>query len=176
MAEQLISEEYRELNTQLHEDRKDYGTTGHQFADLVGGLAASMGTDDILDYGAGKQTLANSLPQYPIKSYDPAIEYISKRPEPADLVVCTDVMEHIEPDCLDAVLDDLKNLTKKICMVTVATRPAVKTLKDGRNAHLIVEDYRWWLPKFWERFNINQFQNMNDMEFMLIMEVRKGEK
>jgi len=165
----LITEEYRNLNTQLHEDRDDYGTGGHRFSDMVGGLAAAMGTEDILDYGAGKQTLANALPQYPVKNYDPAVKSINKPPDRAELVVCTDVLEHIEPECLDAVLDDLQRLTKKVAIITVATRLAVKKLADGRNAHLIVENYQWWLPKFWQRFDIDQFQNIGGKEFMLVV-------
>lgn len=173
---QLISENYLELNKRLHDDREDYGTSGHHYAELVSGLAASMGTNDLLDYGAGKQTLANALPQFGIKAYDPAVESISATPEPAELVICTDVLEHIEPDCLDAVLDDLLRVTKKLLIATVATRPAVKTLADGRNAHLIVEDFRWWMPKFWDRFVINQVQNMDNMEILLIAQPREDEK
>jgi len=169
----VITEDYRRLNAELHKDNEHYGISGQKYAELVGGLAAAMGTDDILDYGAGKQTLANALPQYAIKAYDPAIEYISTTPDPADLVVCTDVLEHIEPECLDAVLDDLVRVTKKVLIATVATRPANKTLSDGRNAHLIVEDFKWWLPKFWDRFDINQFQNMDGFQFMLIMQPRE---
>lgn len=167
--QQLISENYRELNRQLHADRDDYGTSGIHFADYIGGLAAAIGTDDILDYGAGKQTLANALPQYAIKSYDPAIESISTYPQPADLVVCTDVLEHIEPECLDAVLDEIQRLTKRVAFVTVATTPAKKDLPDGRNAHLTIESYRWWLPKLWTRFKIDQFQTLADLHFMIVM-------
>jgi S-adenosylmethionine:diacylglycerol 3-amino-3-carboxypropyl transferase len=69
-----------------------------------------------------------------------------KPPEPHDIVVCTDVLEHIEPDCLDDVLADIRRCTKKAALLVVATRPAMKTLSDGRNAHLIQEDFKWWEP------------------------------
>lgn len=133
-----------------------------------------MGIDSILDYGAGKQTLAKSLSTLPVTSYDPAIEKISEKPEGKfDLVVCTDVMEHIEPDYLDAVLDDLRRYTGKMVFLNVATRPAVKSLPDGRNAHLIVEDYRWWWPKLVERFECVQFSRMGESEFNFIGEPRR---
>ncbi len=63
--------------------------------------------------------------------YDPAVAGKDLPPEPADLVVCTDVLEHIEPDCLDDVLSDLARLTKKVLLVNISTRPAVKVLADG---------------------------------------------
>ncbi len=163
-----ITEEYRKLNRQLHETRPDYGTSGQRWGSFVGGLAAAAKVESILDYGAGKQTLANALPQFTVKSYDPAVPGIDTSPEPADLVVCTDVMEHIEPERLDAVLNDLKRVTKRIIFMTVATRPAQKTLSDGRNAHLIQQTYEWWLPRIWSRFEIDQFQNMERKEFLIV--------
>lgn len=147
----LISQGYRELNKKLHEDRLDYGTSGKKYAEDVLGLV--LDGDSILDYGCGKQTLAEALPMA-ITGYDPCIPGLEKTPEPHDLVVCTDVMEHIEPDLLDNVLDDLQRVTKKTLYCLVATRPAVKTLADGRNAHLIVEPMEWWLPKFKARFKV----------------------
>ncbi|NIV37196.1 MAG: hypothetical protein GWN58_49560, partial [Anaerolineae bacterium] len=135
----LITDAYRELNTRLHESNPNYGTSGHKWAKHIGSLAGALETNEILDYGCGKQTLANALPQFTVHGYDPAIEGLDEPPEPHDLVVCGDVLEHIEPECLDDVLDDLKRVTRGTLFLVVATRPASKTLADGRNAHLIVE-------------------------------------
>jgi hypothetical protein len=78
------------------------------------------------------------------------------------MVCCIDVLEHIEPDLLDNVLDDLKRVTKRIGFFTVSTSPAEKTLPDGRNAHLIQAAPEWWLPKFMERFELHVFQRTPD--------------
>lgn len=64
------------------------------------------------------------------------------------------MLEHIEETYLDAVLLDLKEITKRIGFFSVSTRPAIKTLPDGRNAHLIQKPSSWWLPKFCEHFEI----------------------
>jgi hypothetical protein len=133
---------------------------------MVRDLAKSLPATTILDYGAGKRTLERAL-GFGIANYDPAIEEISAPPDPADLVVCTDVLEHIEPECLDAILDDLRRLTVRAVLLSVATRPAKKTLADGRNAHLIQEPTEWWLPKLWSRWKIQQFADMGG-EFMVI--------
>lgn len=163
-----ISESYRKLNEALHTSRPDYGASGARHAEMIAGLATVMKTESILDYGAGKQTLAQALPQFPVRSYDPCVPGIDALPEPADLVTCTDVLEHIEPEHLDAVLNDLKRVTRRLCYLTVATRPAKKTLPDGRNAHLIQQPYEWWLPRIWARFQIDQFQNVGRHEFIVI--------
>lgn len=146
----LISEAYREQNKQLHE-AGFYGTSGHKMVHQVLELCESRGSMDILDYGCGQRTLEFAL-GVPIRNYDPCIPGLDRVPQPAEIVVCGDVLEHIEPECLDAVLDDLKRLTKGVGLFHVDTRPAQKMLPDGRNAHLIQQPATWWFPKFWERF------------------------
>lgn len=148
----LISETYRELNRKLHE-LSYYGVSGRLYADRVKDLSRRLQTTDILDYGCGKRTLEATL-GFPIKNYDPCIAGLDSQPQPADIVACIDVLEHIEPDHLDNVLDDLKRVTKQVAFLYVATRPAKKFLPDGRNAHLIQESVWWWLPKLARRFSI----------------------
>lgn len=167
----LITDEYRALNAELHERNPLYGVSGQQWAREVLRLALECKAEDILDYGCGKQTLAEALTDSDygvagnalrftgkkIIGYDPALEGLDEPPEPADLVICGDVLEHIEPECLDAVLDDLARVTKKTLFVVVSTIPAKKKLKDGRNAHLIVKPMEWWMPKIAERFHVKRF-------------------
>lgn len=148
----LITQEYKQLNAELH-GRTDYGTSGHKWAATIAELACKLGTLDILDYGCGKQTLQKSL-GIPIKQYDPCLEGFDATPEPADIVMCGDVLEHIEPDCLDDVLDDLQRVVKRAGVFVVSTRPARRILADGRNAHLIQEPYAWWKEKIEARFDI----------------------
>lgn len=167
----LISEDYRSLNQKLHASNDQYGTSGKKWAKTIHQLAVSMQTMDILDYGCGKSTLAINLP-FKIQQYDPAVPKFSAKPHPSDIVVCTDVLEHIEPENLDEVLNDLAGLTRKVAFLTVATRPAKKTLEDGRNAHLIQEGVEWWLPKLWQRFTIRNLQ-VEDGEFVLVAEAKK---
>jgi hypothetical protein len=162
MAE-LISEDYRRMNAALHRDADRYGRSGVRWAGEVAELLRTLGAASMLDYGAGKGTLVATLrPDFPavdFREYDPAVEAISAAPEPADLVTCTDVLEHVEPDRLDAVLDDLRAKTRIGVFLTVATRPAAKTLADGRNAHLIQEHYSWWLPRIWARWELVRFSS-----------------
>lgn len=147
---ELISPEYKRLNAQLHLDNLAYGVGGGKHTKVVVQLAESLKTRSILDYGCGKGYLAKGIP-FPIWEYDPAIPGKEEPPRPADLVVCTDVLEHIEPDKLAFVLDDLRRVVLKVGYFVIATGPSTKMLADGRNTHLIQAEADWWkktLKKF----------------------------
>jgi uncharacterized Rossmann fold enzyme len=96
---ELISDEMRELNARLHRDNLAYGVGGGKHAGTVLKLADSIKTTSVLDYASGKGYLAKAIP-FPIWEYDPAIPGKQESPRPADLVVCTDVLEHVELDKL----------------------------------------------------------------------------
>ncbi len=161
-----ITAEYRELNRELH-SKGFYGISGGNWAKVVRSICDTIQSRDVLDYGCGQRTLETGL-GFPIRNYDPCIEGLDAPPAPADLVVCTDVLEHIEHDCLDEVLDDLRRVTRKFGFFVIATRPALKTLPDGRNAHLIQEGEAWWLPKIAARFEIQKIDRAEG-EFLLMV-------
>jgi hypothetical protein len=96
--------------------------------------------------------------------YDPCIEGLDKRPEPADVVICTDVLEHVEPKCLENVLDDLRKLTKVICFVSVCLTPAMKKYPDGQNCHLSLMDYEYWYAKFRKRFLVTESNKVTNAQ------------
>src|SRR5215470_3483401 len=148
----LISPGYLELQKALHADGR-YGVSSGRWADTARQLAAREQCADILDYGCGQGQLKAALGNS-VCEYDPAIAGKEAEPEPADLVVCTDVLEHIEPDCLDAVLLHLRSKVKKQLLFAISLRPAGKTLADGRNAHLIVESAEWWLDRLAPYFRV----------------------
>lgn len=148
----VISHEYIELNKQLHKDNLAYGVGGGRHKDTVMKLSKMIESNSILDYGCGKGFLSKELP-FPIWEYDPAIPGKDHTPRPADLVVCTDVLEHIEPNKLNYVLDDLRRVTKRLGYFVIHTGPSSKLLADGRNAHLIQRGEKFWrtkLEKFFE--------------------------
>lgn len=161
-----ISPEYLEQNRKLHETGY-YGLRGERWAPTILNVCKVVGSRDVLDYGCGQRTLERVL-GFPLRNYDPCIAGLDATPEPADVVACTDVLEHIEPQCLDEVLDDLKRVTRKIGFFVVATRPANKVLPDGRNAHLIQEPLSWWLAKLEARFTVSQVKEMSG-EFAVVV-------
>lgn len=141
-ARLVITPGYQALNRQMHAEREGYGVQGQYHVPQVR-LLAQLLSRDILDYGCGKRLIERGL-GFPIQNYDPGVLGLEQPPRPANFVVCLDVLEHIEPDCLDAVLADLVRVTLRAGYFTVSTVPARKSLPDGRNAHLIVEGHDWW--------------------------------
>jgi len=77
--------------------------------------------------------------------YDPyRPEYAERPPFNFDLVICTDVMEHIPEEDVQDVLDDIFDHADKGVFLTIAQFPAKKTLPNGENAHCTLESSEWW--------------------------------
>ena len=161
----LISSPYLKTQQELHETGP-YGSSGHYWLGHVAELMEVLGAHSLIDYGAGKATLGPYCTRlgYHYQPYDPVT--FPTRPKPAQVVVCLDVLEHIEPESLSTVLDDIQKLALTAVFLVVATRPSGKSLSDGRNAHLIVEDYTWWkrhLLERWKSVRTRQFNGGFEM-------------
>jgi hypothetical protein len=173
MRSMTISAEYLAQQKQLHHN-PDYGVASLHYAPLVLQIADQIKAKSISDYGAGKCNLRKKMKElgkfeFKYFPYDPAFPEYGP-PAKADLVCCIDVLEHIEPPHLDAVLDELNQITVKSGLFTVHTGPAVKKLSDGRNAHLIQKPASWWLPRLCERFEIAHLQREGNNGFWVIVE------
>jgi len=156
-----ITEEYRRLQQELHKN-PNYGVASLTFAPLVAKVIRETGAASLSDYGAGKKNLVKGLADAGIvlaayHPYDPAFPEYGP-PQPADLVCCIDVLEHIEPELVDNVIAELAAITPKLGFFTIHMGPAMKVLADGRNAHLIQKPSSWWLEKLIRHFDIVQLQ------------------
>jgi hypothetical protein len=159
MESDLISESYLREQKKLHAAPRGYGGGGHKWADLVHRLAGEFGCyDAVLDYGAGQGTLGAELTRRGLKvrNYDPAVFRFALPPKCSDFVACTDVLEHIEPDRLDAVLAHLRSVTRTALFAVVSVVPTDKQLSDGRQAHICLHDREWWLAKLCAYFNLQR--------------------
>lgn len=147
----LISDSYRDLNQRLHDKNIGYGQGGWTWIAPVLRFMRDVNATTVIDYGCGKGAFGQwTPPDYQVINYDPVT--FPTEPEPQDFLVCLDVLEHIEPEHLDAVLDHIRRLTRKACFLVIALHPAQKVLEDGRNAHLIVQTGTWWREKLAEVF------------------------
>jgi uncharacterized Rossmann fold enzyme len=181
---ELISTDYLKMNEQLHWENLAYGVGGGRHAETVIKLVKRLSETrkewdsefvSVLDYGCGKGYLGKALP-FPIYEYDPAIPGKTESPRPADLVVCTDVLEHIEPERLDFVLDDMARCTRRAAFIIVATGSSYKTLADGRNSHLIVEGEEFWRKKLGNYFFIPEKGITIKKHHLVALVVPKGNK
>lgn len=162
----LIGNELLHANRVMHRSKEGFGGSGWKHTDAILEFIQDLGgVNEVLDYGAGEATLAKSFKKRKcgiiVRSYDPAVPKFAMNARPADLVVCTDVLEHVEPDKIDNVIQHIWQLTKKAAYIVVATREANKKLPDGRNAHLIIEDAYWWLNRFEAvEWRVNRFDDI----------------
>lgn len=145
----LISPQYQGLQRELHARPKAYGQRGYKWTAAVTDLIARFDAGSVLDYGCGQGTLIERLRQSGLRGvrwseYDPAIAGKDQRPSFADLVVCTDVLEHVEPEKLNTVLAHLRMLARKAVFVVVATMDTAHVMADGRSTHLTIESGSWW--------------------------------
>lgn len=128
----------------------------------------------ILDFGCGKgrllETMKNTYPEVDILGYDPANpDYdIDLSPINVDMVISSDVLEHIEPTYLNETLKDLRTKSKYYFHL-IACSPAKLILPDGRNAHLIIEDSAWWRKRF-----LDLGYSISNEQFLQFEKVPKG--
>ena len=142
------------MQSKLHEN-PEYGVASVAYAPIVDEIIKNHNITNLLDYGAGKCRLKDAIKsEVNYIPYEPSNELWSQTPEPCEFVTCIDVLEHIEPELLDNVLDDLQRVVDKYGLFTIHTGPAQKILPDGRNAHLIQQPLAWWSEKLIKRFTI----------------------
>lgn len=102
----------------------------------------------ILDYGCGQSLLFNRLKgDFEFVRYDPALLWVSEKPYRFfDLVLCTDVMEHVPEEEVDAVLADIA-ASGRILYFIVSLDDRAGTLGDGTPLHCTVRPVGWWVER-----------------------------
>ena len=92
----LISDEYRRMQEELH-CNPNYGVASVSYAPLVAEVLTLVRATELLDYGAGKGRLGQTLRQHgqgplTIHHYDPAIPEWSAPPAPCGVVALIDLI------------------------------------------------------------------------------------
>ena len=158
----VISNEYKKHMAKEHDGSK-WGTTGYRYAGdlVVKAIKDRPYIKTVLDFGCGKGTMKPFLQEaltereLEIYEYDPGIPGKDTLPSgPFDMVLTSDVLEHIEPHLLDETIVQLEKLTRWVLFNDIACSPTGKTFRDGpyagQDLHLIVEEPIWWRNKFKE--------------------------
>jgi hypothetical protein len=115
---------YLEQAKLLHQnERKWRGTTLRQYIPEINKLRKEYNLQTMLDYGCGK---AKHHPlEWNATKYDPAIpEFANKPVGKFDLVISTDVLEHIPVTNLKPIIDELFEYSNKWLFVSVCCRKA----------------------------------------------------
>ena len=136
----------------LHEKNQDYGASSIQYFDEVCVIIDFLKPKTVLDYGMGKGALLKVLmrryPDVKFYGYDPAIEGHDVLPiAKADLVINTDVLEHIPEEELPEVINQISKISQNAFFVL--NHALAKTiLPNGDNAHCTVKPPIWYYNLF----------------------------
>ena len=156
----MFTENYRLLNKQLHEQNANYGTTVKSKINIITDIIDNQHIHSVLDYGCGKGLLKQLLiEKYGdnklfINEYDIAFEQKLSR-SPSDLIVCSDVMEHVEPEYTKSVLQDIELHTLRYALFVISTKQSDKTFPDGRNTHINIKGVKEWSELIGQYFEID---------------------
>ena len=163
-----LSEEYRQVLKDTHAaaGTQKWGNTGHsKFFPNIIDLMQKTNNTEMLDYGAGwggvKARVAEVKPEWKVYEFEPARDDVCHPAEPRNFVVCTDVFEHVEPECLEDFFLDLQRVVNDWGYFTVCMTPALRVLSDGRNAHLIQKPFIWWAEQVGKYFDIRQARHLS---------------
>ena len=172
------SQEYVELLDTYKEMHKQEGffkgISLVPFISSIKDLVVSNKCETLFDYGCGKRLpytkdFKKTDPHNEIKYftkpvqdmwnikefflYDPAYSEHDKLPtKKYDIVLCTDVLEHIPESDLDWVIREVLSYATKVAFINVCSQEALKTFPTGkykgRNVHVSVFSHEWWINKF----------------------------
>ncbi len=148
----LISENHRNLYKRHYEIRPCVAYP-HPWHKLVADLAQIERATSILDYGCGPGRGLSKFLDMPVVDYDPAVPGIDVSPEPEfDIVVANHVLENVEKESIDAVLEHLHKLTRKVLFFSVSCNPSSKQFADGTSVPRFARDAEWWMAKLTSLF------------------------
>lgn len=145
--------------SQLHNSQK-YGDTSVRYFRHILPDIKLLKPKSILDYGCGQSKLLDIINyRYPVECfrYDPAIESFSELPKnKVDLILNIDVLEHIENNDLDTIIEEIASASHH-AIIIIDTKPATRTLPDGRNVHVSLHPPEWWLHKLSQHFSYIEY-------------------
>jgi hypothetical protein len=139
----LISAEHQELYHRYYAQRS-IEPRPSAWLSRVELLAQQLGAGEVIDYGCGANQGLSPFAKVRVIDYDPGLPEFSGAPQPADLVVSIHVLEHVEPDCVDNVINHMTRLARKGVLIVVSCEPSTKMLPDGSPWHCFVRSADWW--------------------------------
>jgi 2-polyprenyl-3-methyl-5-hydroxy-6-metoxy-1,4-benzoquinol methylase len=142
-----------------------YGVGGRNHFNLINSIAQDFGIKSIFDFGCGRGTLLeelNKTDKYKLSGYDPTSsnnQLFSNtiNDEPVDMIVSTDVLEHLYEFELNNCFKIFKIKTPILMFHRICGRVASNILPNNTNAHKTVKSYEWWqdvLTDSFQEYNI----------------------
>ena len=161
----------------LYKIKKNYGKTSIKLYDMLEKIINDLNILSVLDYGCGKSKLLDLIKKnkkIKIYRYDPAIKKYSKLTKnKTDLVICTDVLQHVPLYDLDRVLKEIKSKGIYILFYIKCTNHKTK-LPNKTYANCTVYDKKWWLEKLSNYYDDIKEIKISDLTSVCF--IMKGEK
>jgi hypothetical protein len=185
------TDEYAQMQRQLHE-QGGYGLWGDCDMELISrfictiyfnankpkvdetGVSREGRILTALDYGAGSGALSMTIEKMfrgvTVTNYDPFHPKWRDAGDPGlhDVTLCTDVLEHVEQECVDNVLRYISDRTRYAALFVIALLDAAKVLPDGRNAHITQKPAKWWVERLTRYGFVPVEGHTNDETLVLI--------
>lgn len=148
----------------LHSEDASYGATGLGYLIEVESLIKRLKFSQmvpirrVLDFGCGKGSLVSALNCQASLSveclgYDPAVPEFEKPPKgTVDMLITTDVLEHVPEDELVGVFCQMLAFEPQIMYHIVCCAKARSILPNGTNAHKTIESPCWWWTRLIDEF------------------------
>ena len=175
----MIRQEYKDQLQQHRRENPEWGSTAAKYAgtDVIRMLKRVRQATTVLDFGCGKGTLAEYIRrhapsgrQLDVHEYDPSVVGKDTLPDRQfDMIVSTDVMEHIEPDSLHETVAWLNKHATLAQFHVIACGPTNRVLPDGRDVHLIQQPIKWWRSSL-------EVSPWRVQEVAEVMQVRRGKE
>ena len=132
----------------LHKDNPGFGSGACIYLPEICLAIDYLKPKTILDFGCGKANLIKELvhryPNIEFYGYDPAIPGRDVLPiEKADLVINTDVLEHIPEEILPSVIEKIASTSDHV-IFELHHALAYQILPNGENAHCTVKPPQWY--------------------------------
>ena len=125
-----------------------WNAPGREWTTTVAGLLHEHQAHTVLNYGCGEASvsLAIALRERGLDliEYDPATVGKDSMPPPADFVICTNVLEHLETARIWACLEHVAAITKRVAFVLVSVGASGHEPSDGRPGNMLVRSVTWW--------------------------------
>lgn len=150
-----LLKQYREMASSGQQFR---GLNVLQYAKHLHKLVKHFDVRTVLDYGCGAGDQWRSphdlhkllgVRRADVTLYDPSFRGLDRAPSGRfDLVLCSDVLEHVPEAHVDEFIDALFARARILVWASVCCRPAKKSFPDGTNLHCTVQPKEWWVGKF----------------------------
>ena len=157
----------------LHKNKPNYGKTSIELYDVVKSIIVNKKIKTVLDFGCGKSELIDRIHNdlgILCYRYDPAIEEYSRLIEHSvDLILCTDVLQHIPEYDLDSVFLQMRRLSNCVFFKIKCTQHHT-LLPNGEFANCTVHDVNWWekfIKKYYDSIEIINYADLTSVIFLV---------